>query len=100
MNRRQEISIVALAAIALAVSYWIGYVHGSSFVTRQDMFVSVALPIIFIWTLVKLTFVLFFRRDGVPPASGGSQPPTAPSPDVPVPRPPGGPPEIYCEHAA
>jgi hypothetical protein len=98
MNARQKISIVALAAIALAVSYWTGYVHGSSVLTTRDMIASVALPIILIWTLAQLTFGLFFRRNGEPTSSGGSPPPTAPSTGLRVPRPPGAPPEIYCEH--
>jgi hypothetical protein len=94
MNAKQKISVVALAAIALAVSYWTGYVHGSSVLTTRDTIASVALPIILIWTLTQLTFGLFFRRNGAPPSSGGSPPPTG----VRLPRPPGAPPEIYCEH--
>jgi hypothetical protein len=97
MNAKQKISIVALAAIALAVSYWTGYVHGSSVLTTRDTIASVALPTILIWTLAQLTYGLFFRRNGSPPSGGDSPPPTAPSPGVRVPRPPGAPPEIYCE---
>jgi hypothetical protein len=100
MNAKQKISILTVAAVALIVSYWTGYIHGSGVLTLQGTIASIALPIILIWTLTKLTFALFFRRDSVPPSSGGSQPPAAPSPGVPVPRPPGTPPEIYCEHAA
>ena len=98
MSAKQKIGLVALAAIALAVSYWTGYVHGSSVLTTRDTIASVALPMILIWTLAQLTFGLFFRRNGAPPASGGSPPPNAPSPGVRVPRLPGAPPEIYCEH--
>jgi hypothetical protein len=100
MSAKQKISIVALVAIALATSYWTGYIHGSGSMALHERIISVALPIIFIWTLAKLTFALFFRRGSLPPSGGGSPPPTAPSPGVPAPRPPGAPPEIYCEHAA
>ena len=98
MNAKQKISILTLAGIALAVSYWTGYVHGSSTLAPKEMIISVVLPVIFIWTLTKLTFGFFFHR--VPPSSGGSPPPIEPSAGVPVPRPPGGPPVIHCEHAA
>jgi len=100
MNKKQKTSILTLAGIALGVSYWTGYVHGSSILAPREMIISVALPVILIWTLTKLTFGLFFKRDSVPRSSGGSQPPIDPSPGVPVPRPPGAPPEIYCDHAA
>lgn len=100
MNAKQKLSIVTLAGIALAASYWTGYVHGSSSLAPREMILSVAFPIILIWTLAKLTFGLCFKRDGVPPSGGGSQPPIGPSPGVPTRRPPGAPPEIYCEHAA
>ena len=100
MNAKQKISIVMLVSIALAASYWTGYVHGTSSLTSNEMIISVALPIILIWTLAKLTFGLFFKRDSMPPPGGGSRPPTGPFPSVPAPRPPGAPPEIYCEHAA
>ena len=98
MNAKQKISIVMLAGVALAVSYWTGYVHGSSALTPKEMIISVALPIILIWTLTKLTFGFFFSRGSMPPSSG--QPPIEPSAGVPVPRPPGAPPVIHCEHAA
>ena len=97
MNTKQKISIVTLVGVALAVSYWTGYVHGSSTLAPHEMIISMALPIILIWTLVTLTFGLFFKRDSAPTSSGGSQPPTGPFPGVPTPRPPGAPPDIYCE---
>ena len=100
MNAKQKISILTVATVALVVSYWSGYIHGSGVLTLQDTIASIALPIILIWTLTKLTLAFFFRRGSVPPSNGGSEPPTAPSPGVRVPRPPGAPPEIYCEHAA
>ena len=97
MNAKQKISIVTLTGIALAVSYWTGYVHGSSSLSSTDKFISVALPIIFIWTLAKLTFHFFFSRGSMPPSS--EPPPIGPSAGVPAPRPPGAPPVIYCEEA-
>jgi hypothetical protein len=100
MKKKQKITMVTFFGIALAVSYWTGYVHGSSSLAPQEMIISLALPIILIWTLAKLTLGLFFRDDSAPPSRGGSQPPTGPFPGVTVPRPPGAPPEIYCEHAA
>jgi hypothetical protein len=100
MNRKQKISIVTLAGIAVAASYWTGYVHGNSVLNPQEMVISLALPLILIWTLTKLTFGIFFSRDSVPHSSGGSQPPNEPTAGVPVPRPPGAPPVIHCEHAA
>jgi hypothetical protein len=100
MNAKQKISIVTVAGIALAASYWTGYVHGGSSLAPREMIISMALPAILIWTLAKLTFGLFFKRgSGPPPSGGGSQPPIGPSPGVPAPRPPGAPPEIYCEQA-
>src|SRR6478672_773872 len=98
MNAKQKISLVTLVGIVLAVSYWTGYVHGSSALTSKEKIISVALPIILIWTLTKLTFAFFFRRGSMPPSSG--QPPIEPSGGVPVPRPPGAPPVIHCEHTA
>jgi hypothetical protein len=88
MNAKQTTSMVALAGIAMAVSYWTGFVHGSSVLTARDMIASVALPIILILTLAKLTFALFFRRTSEPPSSGGSPPPIGPCPGVRAPRPP------------
>ena len=98
MNAKQKISIVALAAISIAVSYWTGYVNGSSVLNTRDMIASVALPAILIWTLAKLTLALFFGRGSLPSSGGGSPPPTAPPPGVTAPRPPGAPPVIHCEH--
>jgi hypothetical protein len=98
MSTKQKISIGALVTIALATTYWTGYVHGSGSMAPHERIISLVLPIIFIWTLAKLTFAYFFRRGSLPASGGGSQPPTAPSPGVRVPRPPGAPPEIYCEH--
>ena len=63
MSAKQKISIVALVAIALATSYWTGYIHGSGSMAAHERIISVALPIILIWTLTKLTFGL--RRLGV-----------------------------------
>ena len=98
MNAKQKISIVTLVGISLGASYWTGYVHGSSSMAPREMIISLALPIILIWTLAKLTFGLFFKRDGAPPRSrGGPQSPMGPSPGARAPRPPGAPPEIYCE---
>lgn len=99
MNAKQKISIATLVGISLAASYWTGYVHGSSNLAPREMIISLALPIILIWTLAKLTFGLFFKPKGTPPR-GGSLPPMGPSPGVRAPRPPGAPPEIYCEQAA
>ena len=100
MNTRQKISITTLAGIALAASYWTGYVHGSSILSPHEMIISLALPAILIWTLAALTFGFFFKRDAVPPSRGGSEPPIEPFPGVTVPGPPGAPPVIHCEHAA
>jgi|GEM_PF-1762915 len=77
MNAKQKISILALAAIALVASYWTGYIHGSSALALQDKIasISIALPIILIWTLAKLTFAFVFGRDSKHRPSGGSQPP-------------------------
>ena len=92
--------MLIFAGITIAASYWTGYVHGSSVLTRNEMFISLTLPAILIWTLAKLTIGFFFRRDSLPQLSGGSQPPLEPPAGVPAPRPPGAPPVIYCRHAA
>lgn len=108
MNAKQKISIVALGAVVIGVSYWTGYVHGSSVLSRPEIFVSLALPTILIWTLSKLEFGLFFRPGSAPPDGGGSEPPTIippwlpatpPGTGAPMPRPPGAPPDVRCGHA-
>ena len=99
MSRKQKHGMLALAAIALAATYWTGYVHGSNPLAPHEIIISVALPMILIWTLAKLAFAFLFRRGSVPPP-GGSQPPLGPSAGVPAPTPPGAPPQIYCEHSA
>jgi hypothetical protein len=99
MNRKQKISLVMLAGIALAVAYWTGYVHGGSNLSPFEQYISVALPVILIWTLAKLTFAFCFGRASGRRSSGGSAPPGAPSAGVRVPTRPGGPPVIHCEHA-
>lgn len=96
MNTKQKNNMLALTGIAVAVSYWTGYVHGSSNLSRTEVIISVALPAVFLWTLAKLTFAFAFRQ---PPSGGGSRPPTAPPPLVPAPGPPGAPPVIHCEQA-
>lgn len=98
MNTKQKISFTTLSVISLAASYWTGYVQGSSHLTSQEALISIALPVILILTLGKLTFAWFFNRKNLPPLGGGSRP--SRGPDVPVRKPPGGSPEIYCEHAA
>lgn len=98
MNTKQKIGVVTLVASALAISYWTGYIHGSSVLHLRDKIASVALPIILIWTLAKLTFAFFFRGGSIPPSQGGSQP-GMPSPISPMPKSPGSP-EICCEHGA
>jgi hypothetical protein len=98
MNTKQKISFTTLSVISLAASYWTGYVHGSSHLTSQEVVISIALPVILILTLGKLTFAWFFKRNNPPPLGGGLRPWRGL--DVPAPKPPGGPPEIYCEHAA
>jgi hypothetical protein len=106
MNAKQKICVVALGAVVIGVSYWTGYVHGSSALSRQEMFFSIVLPIIIIWTLAKLTFALFFRPDSSPPGGASQSPPppwppgTPPDTGAPVPRPPGAPPDVRCGHAA
>ncbi|HEX3627155.1 MAG TPA: hypothetical protein VH280_17240 [Verrucomicrobiae bacterium] len=94
MNKKQKIGLIILMAIAIATTYWSGYVNGSGHTT----FLNAVFSVYFIWTLTLLPFAWIVKRKSVPPSSGGSHRP--PGPNVPVQKPPGGPPEIYCEHAA
>jgi hypothetical protein len=102
MKTKKTIIICALGGLALANSYWLGYLRGSGSMSRGDIIASVALSLVFLWVLAKFMFAVVFSSGGQPPSSlgGGPPPPNVPAPLKPGPRPPGAPPDIYCEQQA
>jgi hypothetical protein len=102
MKTKKAISLGALGGLALANSYWLGYLHGSGPMSRGDIIASVGLSLVFLWVLAKLMFAVIFSSGGQPPSNhrGGPPAPNAPAPLKPGPRPPGAPPDIYCEQQA
>jgi hypothetical protein len=91
MNVKIAVKLVLLGALIVAGLCWL---------RGHDILTGVALVLPLLFVVANVVIAIISRRGGSSSQSGGSRPPISPSPVKRPPRPPGGPPDVYCEHAA